>query len=184
MNNAVTNWFGTEFTQLHPLLQTLHQKGGQLSGVVTLEYGRGLAGFLGKVLASKMGLPIKTGEYNFKVIINHTSHCFYWNRVFANTYNMNSTFVPYGYYPHGYWEETTGKLAIQLGVEIIDGGWYWKPRSLRFMGLPLPLVLFPQPCAYKTIRNNKYHFFVSFSLPLLGTLISYHGDLIAQALKA
>ena len=94
---------------------------------------------------------------------------------------MVSVFVPHGHYPSGFWRETTGSLSLALGVLIKDGGWYWVVRKVRFMGIPLPLFLFPASKAYKRIHNGQYEFSVSFALPFLGTLVSYSGLLTARA---
>ena len=71
MNSAVSDWFGDEFLLLDPLLQELHKQGGTLSGMVDLEYGSGLAGFIGRWLASKLGLPTLLGKVDFEVNISH-----------------------------------------------------------------------------------------------------------------
>lgn len=44
----------------------------------------------------------------------------------------------------------------------------------------IPLWLLPRTTAYKRIENDRYHFYVGFSLPLLGTLLSYSGNLSAD----
>jgi len=48
---------------------------------------------------------------------------------------------------------------------------------MRLLGLRLPLWLFPNSQAYKTIENGRYKFYVGFSLPGIGTFLSYSGSL-------
>ncbi len=179
MTNAVVNWFGDSFSLLHPLLQRLHREGGELSGVITVEHGRGLAGFLGKRLAAKLGLPQFAGDIDFNVKITHSDDCLFWNRTFGHNRQMNSTFKPHGCYENGYWCEETGKLSLELGVEIMDGGWYWVQRKIRFCGFALPACLLPMSHAYKRVENECYLFSVSFSFPFLGQLLGYSGKLKA-----
>ena len=179
--NAVTSWFGNNFDQLHPLLQKLHKEGGVLTGKVSVQFGKGIAGFIGRKIAPKLGLPLVSGEVEFKVTIKHSQDALYWNRLFCNEFPMSSTFKPHGVYPNGYWSETTGKLLLELGVEIREGGWYWVQRKIKFCGIPLPIWLFPSSHAYKKIEDGKYRFSVSFRLPVIGQLVSYSGDLAASS---
>ena len=178
--NSVTTWFGEHFTELHPLLQHLHREGGGLAGEVELRYGQGLAGLLGRRLAKKLGLPAASQRCEMHVDIRHSAACLYWNRRFAGGQSMNSTFVPHGHFPDGYWLESTGKLSLELAVEIRDGGWHWQQRRMLFLGRPLPSWLLPRSQAYKHIENGQYRFSVSFTLPGLGLLFSYTGDLQAE----
>jgi hypothetical protein len=52
---------------------------------------------------------------------------------------------------------------------------------MRVLGLRLPLWLFPNSIAFKTVEAGRYRFYVGFSLPLLGTVLSYGGLLSAVA---
>ena len=126
--NAVTKWFGKDFEKLDPLLQKLHRDGGELRGYVALGYGKGLGGLIGRWLAPKLGIPLISGDLEFKVTIDHSEDRLYWNRVFCNQLKMSSEFIPYGQYPDGYWKENTGSLEFELGVEIVNGGWHWVQR--------------------------------------------------------
>ena len=177
MNNPVVDWFGASFKELDPLLQELHRNGGDLTGVVDLEFGSGIAGVIGRSLALKLGLPVKAGKQKFSVSISHQGGALRWARQFDLHHNMVSLFVPHGSFPAGYWSETTGKLALELGVVIKEGGWYWVQRKIKFRGIPLPLWLFPASHAYKRIKNGLYEFSVTFSLPVIGKLLSYSGVL-------
>jgi hypothetical protein len=181
MNSVVADWFGDEFLKLNPLLQELHQYGGTLSGVVDLEYGSGLAGFIGRRLAPKLGLPILSGKIDFEVNISHANGVLTWDRQFYKNHKMSSVFAAHGQYPDGYWSESTGKFSLELGVEVREGGWYWIQRKVKFMGVQLPLWLFPTSQAYKRIKNGMYEFSVTFTLPFLGKLVSYSGVLTPKA---
>jgi hypothetical protein len=175
--NAVTTWFSEHFTELHPLLQRLHREGGDLTGQVDVRYGHGLAGVLGRRLAMKLGLPAADQHCAMSVEIGHSDSCLLWNRRFAGGQIMNSTFVPHGHFPDGYWLESTGKLSLELGVKIIDGGWHWQQRRMLFLGIPVPAWLLPSSEAYKTVEDGHYLFSVRFTLPWLGLLFSYSGRL-------
>ncbi len=177
MHNPVIKWFGKNFSELDPLLQDLHRNGGELSGIVNLEFGSGLAGVIGRKLAIKLGLPNSAGKQNLKVFIAHQGGSLHWIRQFNSNQRMVSVFTPNGHYPTGYWSETTGKLSLNLGVKILDGGWYWIQRKVKFMGVPMPTWLFPSSHAYKRIKNGMYEFSVTLTLPMVGKLVSYNGVL-------
>ena len=177
-NNPIIQWFGNDFSKLHPLIQDLHNKGGHLTGPVKISLGKGIAGVIGKRLALKLGIPTEQEFVELKVLIGHTDSSLIWNRTFNDSQEMKSTFVPNGVYPQGYWVENTGNIDLKLTVQIIDGGWHWIQQGIKFRGISLPLWLIPKTTAYKQILNEKYVFSVSFSYPLLGELLSYSGELI------
>lgn len=174
-SSLVANWFREGFAQLHPQLQRLHQQGGQLDGKVEILFGRGVAGFIGKRLARKLGIPATHNAHHLTVNISHRDQALHWHRCFNNSTVMSSVFYPTGHWPTGYWTEKTGHLQMDLAVDVIDGGWFWRCVSMRVGKLPVPLWLMPKMTAYKTIEQQQYRFYVAFSLPVLGLLFSYSG---------
>jgi hypothetical protein len=66
-------------------------------------------------------------------------------------------------------------VRLGLAVEVIDGGWYWRCRKVWLYGIRLPLALFPRSDAYKRIEDGRYRFQVTFTVPLLGPVLSYGG---------
>ncbi len=179
-STVVADWFGEKFASLHPLLQALHTQGGTLRGQVLIDIPSGVGGLIGRRLAQKLGVPSAGGTHQLVVHISHEAGQLHWNRCFNNTAEMKSTFEPVGTITYGYWLERTGPLAVRVTVDIIEGGWHWRCLSLHFMGIALPLFLFPKSRAYKIIESEKYRFYVGFSLPVLGTVLSYSGLLVAE----
>ena len=178
--NAVTRWFGPQFGRLHPLLQALHRRGGTLRGIVDIQLGRGLAGRIGRRIARRLGVPVHAPQLGLAVDIRHYDAALHWARRFGNGETMLSVFRPVGTWPHGHWTERTGMLDLKLTVDVIEGGWYWRPLGMRAGGLPLPLWLFPRSRAYKRIEDGKYLFCVQFAVPLLGNVLRYGGSLDAE----
>lgn len=181
---AAQAWFGDAFGRLHPLLQQLHTGEAMLEGVIAIETGRGVAGFVGRRLAARLGVPVAHRQCRFQVRISHETHRMVWARRFifsdGSSRELTSIFTPHGSYPDGYWSETTGAMTLRLGVDITaGGGWQWRPRQARLAGMPLPLRLFPTSQAGKQIENGQYRFRVAFSMPLLGRLLEYGGVLTA-----
>ncbi|MBV8656849.1 MAG: DUF4166 domain-containing protein [Burkholderiales bacterium] len=182
--NAVTRWFGPHFSSLHPMLQGLHRHGGTLRGPLQIEFGRGLGGWIGRRLARKLGIPTDLPQCGFVVDIQHEADRLIWRRQFENGSDMVSIFTPIGAWPAGYWVEATGVLQLRLTVDVVDGGWYWRPLAVRLAGMPLPMWLFPSTDAYKRAENGRYRFAVVFKLPLLGRILSYQGLLEADIEKS
>lgn len=176
-NTLVSGWFGPRFDALHPLLQRLHREGGVLSGDVDLAFGHGVAGWLGRRLARRMGLPLQGGRVSLEVRISHTDSALVWARRFGAAHDMVSLFEPVGRWPQGHWLERTGALHMRLTVDVREGGWHWRVLGARLHGLPFPVSLLPRSHAYKRVEGDAYRFEVAFVAPLLGTLLRYGGAL-------
>jgi Domain of unknown function (DUF4166) len=179
--SPVPGWFGSKFVNLHPLLQALHLQGGQLEGEVYITYGRGLAGWLGRRLASKLGLPSGVAQTRLQVNIAHHDGVLHWDRRFGMVEGadhwMCSRFEPVGHWPDGYWLERTGALNIELGVDVVNGAWHWKPRAFKLFGMPLPAAFMISSHASKRVEVGHYVFEVHMSAPVLGMLLQYCGSL-------
>lgn len=173
-NPLLKDWFGSHFSELHPMLQQLHQHGGKLEGSVNVEYGKGLARIIGKRLGRKMNLP-EQGTHWLSVDISHSEDSMTWTRTFNHDQTIQSTFIPLGSFDKGYFLETTKSSSLKLEVDIIHGGWHWRCVNIQFSFLPIPLWLAPRLTAYKLAEQDKYRFHVDFSYPVLGTLVSYNG---------
>lgn len=174
----VEHWFGAKFATLHPLLQNLHLRGGTLSGEVNIQTGTGLGKLAGTALARKFAIPLG-GVHAFTVHIFHRDDGLHWHRCFDGQTEMQSLFVPVGTWADGYWLESKEPILMALTVDIIDGGWYWRCEKIWLHGVRMPLWLLPRTTAYKRIEGGRYRFEVAFSLPLLGTVLSYGGLLNA-----
>jgi hypothetical protein len=116
------------------------------------------------------------------VAIFSTDTELHWNRTFNEASTFASTFTPTGRYPSGYWVESSGLLRLNLGVSIVNGGWVWRPIGGRLAGVPFPLWLLPRTAASKRIDNGQYQFNVEVGLSLLGTVLSYSGNLSSEPL--
>ncbi|WP_415882798.1 DUF4166 domain-containing protein [Neptuniibacter sp. QD34_54] len=175
----VQTWFGDKFSELHPQLQQLHIQGGELKGLIDLTYGSGLAGIIGRRLAKKMGLPT-SGQHQLSVNISHKPDGLHWGRCFNDQERVISIFKPVGSIEDGYWIEETGPITLHLTVDIKEDGWFWRCLKIKIKGVTVPTWLLPKTTAYKKIENGKYRFFVGFSLPILGSLVSYQGLLCPE----
>ena len=177
MSAIVEEWFGKGFAELHPLLQRLHREGGSLSGAVEISFGKGLAGIAGKRLASRMGVPTAPGTHRLQITIQSKDNALHWSRSFNGQSEFNSRFHPVGRYPSGHWVEQSGRLSLELGVEVRNGGWHWQHRKSSLLDIPIPRALLPTTLASKSIEAELYRFSVEVRAPVLGTLLGYSGTL-------
>ena len=180
----ISDWFGPSFERLHPLLQSLHREGGTLQGEVALEFGAGGAGWLGRRLARKMGLPTEAGTLPLEVTISHANGQLVWARRFGQHPLMVSLFEPVGRWPSGFFREHTGALQLELGVDIRDGGWRWLPKKARLHGMPVPLAWLPRTHAGKWVEQGSYRFEVKVTSPFGALLLRYGGLLKARPAAA
>jgi hypothetical protein len=180
MSVIVESWFGDAFEQLHPLLRQLHRDGGTLTGQVQIQFGRGLAGIVGKRLARQLGIPPIAGSMPLEVCIHGGPAALHWDRTFGDGATFASVFTPAGSYPSGHWVESSGALRLKLGVAIVDGGWEWQPRGGWLWGVPIPPWLLPHTSASKRIEQGGYRFTVRVRVPMLGQVLCYSGILAPQ----
>jgi hypothetical protein len=179
-DTAVQTWFGPAFRRLHPMLQQLHRDGGAIGGPVAICLGTGLAERLGRLLATRLGIPVSHPTATLTVHVSHHDQQLIWARRFVApdgaAHALVSTFTAHGSYPTGYWEEHTGAMRFRLGVVISEGGgWRWQVRRAWLHGVPLPVALFPRSDAAKSIEDGAYRFLVRFAMPGFGLLLSYGG---------
>jgi hypothetical protein len=178
---VVEAWFADGFRELHPLLQQLHRSGGVLNGPVDVSFGRGLAGLVGKRLAARLGVPAIAGTHRLQVAIHSHAGVLHWARRFNGLSEFVSGFRPVGRYPTGHWVERSGALSLELGVEVLSGGWHWQHRRTRWWGVPVPRALVPTTVASKRIEGRLYRFSVEVRAPVLGKLLAYEGALAPRS---
>ncbi len=176
----VEQWFGEAgFAQLDPLLQQLHRRGGHLRGLLRVRFGKGLGQVIGAWLARRMGIPSPRPDNMIDVRIRADAQGLHWHRRFNGTTVLRSLFTPVGQWPQGWWVERSGAVRVALRVEIVDGAWHWRPARVWLHGVRIPLWLLPGSTAFKECNGSRYRFYVGLSLPLLGSVLSYEGDLFA-----
>lgn len=174
---AAERWFGDAFARLHPRLQALHREGGRLCGPVAFETGRGPGGLLGRFALRRLGIDPATRTHTLIVDISHVADGLRWSRRFDDGPEVVSLFRPVGHWPDGHWCESSGALALELGVDPVDGGWRWRQRACRWRGMTVPVWLAPHVDAGKRVDGDAYRFDVAVRLPLIGRVLAWDGAL-------
>lgn len=176
--SAIDAWLGTGVDRLHPALRRLHAIGGRLEGDVDVQVADT---FVGRRLAHRTGLRPGASRVRMRVDVVSGPDGLLWTRRFDDGPLFVSRFQPQGRWPEGAWRETSGRLAVELGVDLADGGWRWVQRRARFAGVVLPDALAPQIRGDKRIVDGRYRFTVALALPTVGTVLRYGGDLSIHA---
>lgn len=73
--------------------------------------------------------------------------------------------------------ERFGPISVALALVVDEGRLFLVPRRWSLLGIPLPDVLLPCGTSFETEVNGKFHFDVEVSLPVLGLIVAYRGEL-------
>lgn len=73
--------------------------------------------------------------------------------------------------------ERFGPVAFAQALVVEEGRLRLVLRRWTVLGVPLPLFLAPRSDSYEHAQDGRFHFHVEISLPLIGLLVRYRGDL-------
>ena len=164
---------GPSFGELPPAIRAIHCGHGHCvySGRCSIVRG---AGVLSRVCGAIASLPPASEDAPVRVAIAAGGGCETWARDFDGS-PMRSTLRA----SDGLLEERLGALRFRFQLaaqaERID----WTLRSVRYLGIPLPVAWFSNMSAVESVRDGRYEFFVRVELPLAGLLVEYRGTLDA-----
>lgn len=171
--NALIACLGRSFFKLPDVVQRAHRGTIQLSGTVKVERG----GALGWLLAALLRLPRGNPKAELVVVAWHFPDQMIWSRTFDGR-TFESTFRTDGIFLI----EQTGPLSLFLEPNVEGGRLVYRLAATRVGPVTLPRVLAPSLNAWEGEREGKYEFEVSVSLPLIGRVIRYAGQLDLQML--
>lgn len=159
---------GADFERLPPSLRALHARAGVRRYAGEAEASRG-AGWLSRLCGWIAGLPpAHTGA--IEVEIDADRHGETWIRRFGHG-AMRSRLRERG----GLIHERLGPMAFAFALELVDDGLIWRLRSVRALGVALPLSWFDGVHAHEFERDGRYRFDVRAALPGIGLLVHYRG---------
>ena len=93
---------------------------------------------------------------------------FPFSGVFAETMHLDARGVV----------EQLGAARLTFELCEAEGRLEMRLTGLHFMGVPCPHWLLPKVIAEETGQDDRLHFRVQASLPVIGTVTSYRGHLI------
>jgi hypothetical protein len=79
-------------------------------------------------------------------------------------------------------EEQLGAARLRFALTAAEDALHMHLVGLRFFGVPCPRWLLPRLTAQETGIDDRLHFRVSAALPWIGTVASYSGHLLLEAL--
>ncbi|WP_163831511.1 DUF4166 domain-containing protein [Spartinivicinus ruber] len=166
--NILQKHLGESYNNLPPLLEQAHRGDIYLKGKAIVKRGNRL----GNIIANILKMPPASTDCNLQVYGNHTEDSMKWQRHFEN-HIMTSNFKIAG----EFLTEQLGPISLLLKLNIKDNKLSYHVVKTSVFGIPIPKVFSPTLTAYEMEYNELYRFHVSISLPIIGLLISYNGDL-------
>lgn len=167
-NNILKIHLDESYQNLPPLLQKAHQDTVHIQGTVIVKRGNWLA----NIIANILRMPPANANCNLNVYGSHTPLYMKWQRHFES-HIMESTFSLKG----AYLSESLGPIKLLLKLNTENNQLNYQVKKVSVCGMPIPKLLAPTLIAYEKEYNGLYRFHVSIGLPIIGLLISYHGDL-------
>ena len=169
---------GNAWLDLHEVVRRTHVDGKTpVSGCGSFEIRHG-SGWLVRMLLWLMQAPPAGAAIETQLTIRPYQNGERWERRFED--KLLTTTQEAG--ADGRLIEQIGWLAFRFRLEIIDGGLVYHQECVRLRGIryiPLPGGLSPQVAAHEkpATAPNRTHVRVGVTLPLIGFLISYEGDI-------
>lgn len=162
---------GDSFERLPLAVRRFHRLGGshELRGWVDTDAPSSMAA---RLLARCLGTPLQATSGPIRFELHAEPEAEVWTRHFP-TQRMSSRL-----------RLDAGRLTEQLGMASLDfelheagGKLEMHLKGMRFLGVPCPRWLLPRIVAEETGQEDRLHFRVQASLPLLGLVASYRGHL-------
>lgn len=162
---------GNSFAQLPSTIQRFHRLAGrhELHGWVTTEAPASLPA---RWLARLLGTPTAAGGGPIRFEMTAHAEREVWTRHFPD-HIMTSTLSRNG----DDVVEHLGPARLRFELTESSGTLGMRLKGLRFLGLPCPRWLLPSIVAEETGAEDRLHFRVMASLPLIGRVASYSGHL-------
>lgn len=169
MSDLFQRLLGESFRMLPLPVQALHSTPlpRRFEGRATVHAAQGL---ISRLLARILGFPTTSIETPIAVTIEPSGEGQRWTRFFPPR-PMRSRLWPV----HGRLHERFGPLTLGFVLRGDAAGIEWCAASMSLLGVPLPRALLRRIEARESMRDGRYHFFVSGSLPLVGRLVGYEG---------
>jgi len=120
-------------------------------------------------------LPPALEDTEAQVTISQAVNGETWARLFGQ-HAMPSQLKQHG----AYLSESLGLMRFLFRLEVENNVIHWRVHQVRFLILPLPILLFRNVHAKEYEKNRKYCFDVNVQLPFVGLLVHYHGWLLSE----
>jgi hypothetical protein len=166
---------GRGFSRLAAPIQRFHRLEGrhELHGWVTTEAP---ASRLAMLLAKLLGTPNRAGSGPIRFELDARTNREIWTRHFPHR-TMTSTLSGEGQRI----VEQLGASRLSFHLTESGGSLTMRLQTMHFLGIPCPVWLMPLVVAEEKGAEDKLHFKVRASLPLVGRVTGYSGHLEVPA---
>jgi hypothetical protein len=130
------------------------------------------SGWLSRICGFFSALPPANAHTPTRVRIVRSGSGEIWQREFDKSI-MSSRLCA----RDGLLKEQLGAVCFYFALRADDSGFDWQVRRVRVLGLPLPARWFAGVSARSYGNAHGYAFAVRASLPIVGFIISYEGQL-------
>lgn len=164
---------GAKFDELHPVLRRFHSSsrgGGQGRFRVTHFPGR-----LRTLLIRLMRLPAAGDNVPVELVVTPHGTGELWARHFPGW-----PFVTIQTAGRGLLLERDGPIAFGFALDVVAGGMTFTTREFRVLGVPLPSWAAPSVSAVVVPNEAGWTVTVRMSVPIVGSLMEYHGEVVPR----
>lgn len=165
---------GGHYGLLDPLVKKAHTGSTRLEGRVTVQRGNWLA----NIICHIFSMPAACDDCQLTVKGEHSLDEMSWNRCFGD-FVMNSHFEREGQQL----VEVLGPIRMNLILTVEQGALVYTLVKASLFGIPIPLFLAPKVIAEEAQVDEIYRFKVNVSMPLIGLLVRYGGDMKLVSMK-
>ncbi|QQA43164.1 SDR family oxidoreductase [Pelagovum pacificum] len=156
--------------QIRDLHTVLHHRTCQ--GLARVDRGPSLAA---RMICSVMGFPASGDRIPVTVTMERSGAVEHWTRNFAG--RRFRSHLRSGADGTGEIIERFGPLRFTIALRPDEAGLTWPVTGGSLLGIPLPRRLLPESVTREEVQDARASFDVALSLPLVGPLIRYRGQL-------
>lgn len=166
---------GDAFDTLPPQIRALHDetKERRWEGVARVQRGTGI---VSRILGAFIGFPPASEQTPVTVQFSPQNGSEKWVRTFgAKTF---SSVQKLGVARNEHLlTEQFGSIEVAIALVVRDQKLFLIPRRWSFLGLPLPTKLLPAGNSFEAQEGGKFRFDVEISVPGIGLIAAYEGEL-------
>ncbi|MDJ0612678.1 MAG: DUF4166 domain-containing protein [Rhizobiaceae bacterium] len=172
------NVLGSAFEELPPAVQKLHDGTSERTWSGHAEVRRG-NGLLANLIARLFSFPKQANRVPVSVEFAPDQKGERWTRTFADTKFRSYQFPGKGKNEH-LLVERFGLIDVALALVLNEDRLTLIPRRWSVFGIPLPKFLLPKGNSFEKEQDGKFHFDVEMVAPIVGLIVGYRGDLMAD----
>lgn len=166
---------GSAYAELPDQIQALHGQSNerQWQGQAQVQRGNGL---LAKIICQIIGFPTSTAKIPVTVDLSPENGGERWVRNFGGRKFYSVQRAGSKRNAHLVLERF-GVIEVALALVVEDNRLYLIPRQWTLFGLPLPKFLMPAGKSFESEVAGRFHFDVTISVPFIGLIVAYKGEL-------